>query len=433
MATAEKFGKKVTEKAIKLMKNRYICDHCLGRSFAELLSGLSNKERGKIVRHYIAFLVDSGEKIDIDPSNFHAIKLRNVKIKTKGPTKGPTKCKVCKNFFLERIDELTRHITKKMSDYEFDTFLIGTTVSGELVRAEEKVWEQAGIEFVEPIKNEINRELGKLVEKRTKRKFNPDRPDIVAMIDLATERVKLEIRSLYIYGKYKKLVRGITQTKWVCKECHGKGCIACKGEGKLYKNSVQEIMEKPLIKAAKAKKSKFHGAGREDVDARCLGKRPFVIELLKPRKRNIDLKKIQTQINKSKKVKVSGLRIATKADIKEVKFSRYDKTYLAEVTFAKEIDKKKLKLLKRLSGQTIKQKTPTRVAHRRADIVRKRKLEKITAKLIGEKNLQLKIRGESGLYIKELIMGDDGRTQPNIAELLNNKVKNIKLDVIKIG
>ena len=41
---------KVTEKAVSLMKKDYICDNCLGRQFAELLSGLSNKERGKTIR-----------------------------------------------------------------------------------------------------------------------------------------------------------------------------------------------------------------------------------------------------------------------------------------------------------------------------------------------------------------------------------------------
>lgn len=421
-------NEKITKKAIELMKTQYICDNCLGRQFAELLSGLSNDERGKIIRHYIAFLLDAGEKIDIDSSNFYGMKFRNVKIKPKKPGK----CKVCKNFFLEKIDDLAKSIVKKLSDYEFDTFLIGTVVSADLLKAEERVWEKSGIEFVEPIKNEINREIGKRIERLTKKKFSIDTPDITAIIDLGTNGVELQIRSLYVYGKYQKLARGISQTKWICRECGGKGCITCKGEGKLYKNSVQEIVEKPLIKVAKAKRSKFHAAGREDVDARCLGKRPFVIELVKPRKRKLELKKIQSQINKSKKVKVYGLEIASKKDIQEVKFSRYDKTYLADITFAKKIDKKKLKLLKKLDGTAINQRTPKRVAHRRSERIRKRKVKKISVKSLGDKKLELKIKGEAGLYIKELITGDDGRTEPSIATLFNNKVKSIKLDVIKI-
>jgi len=419
---------KILEKAIEIFKEKYICDSCAGRQFAELLSGMTNKERGRIIRHYIAFLIDSGEKIDVDTSNFYGMKFRNVKIKPKKPGK----CRICNNFFFEKIDGLAEVVAEKLNNYDFDSFLVGTIVSSDLIRGEEKLWNKAGIEFVEPIKNEINRELGKRVEKITRKKFSLKSPDITAIVNLETNHIQLQIKSLYIYGKYQKLVRGMPQTKWVCKACGGKGCIACKGEGKLYKTSVQEIVEKPLIKAAKAKRSKFHGAGREDIDARCLGKRPFVIEFVNPRKRKINLKKIQAQINKSKKIKVYGLRIAQKRDIQELKFSHYDKTYLAEVTFMKKINKKKLKLLKNLSGVAIKQKTPMRVVHRRSNRIRKRRVNKISAKLIGEKKMQLKIRGEAGLYIKELIVGDEGRTEPNIAELLDNKVKSIKLDVIKI-
>ena len=419
---------RLLESAVTVMKDDYICDWCLGRVSATLLTGYTNEQRGKIIRNFIAMLIDSGEIIDVDTSNFYGIKFRNVKM----GIKKPKKCGTCENFFLEKIDELAERVAEKMAPYEFDTFLIGTIVSGELGRTEEKVWDRAGIEFVEPIKTEINRELGKRLERLTKKKFSLEAPHITAIIDLETNRVRFQVRSLYIYGKYQKLARGIPQTKWICRNCGGKGCVDCGGEGKLYKTSVQEIVEKPLIKAAKAKKSKFHGAGREDVDACCLGKRAFVIELVRPMRRRINIKKIQTRINKSKRLKVHGLKVADKKDIQEVKFSRYDKTYLAEVVFSKRIDKKKLKLLRGLNGKTIQQKTPRRVAHRRSSKIRKRKVKKISVKLAGEKKMRLKIRGEAGLYIKELITGDEGRTQPNVAELLDNKVKSIKLDVIKI-
>ena len=419
---------KTVEKATSLMKEGYICDSCLGRQFAELLSGMSNKERGRVIRTYVAFLLDSGEKIEVDASNFHGFKFRNADIKPKKPEK----CKLCKNFFLEKIDDLAEKVAGKLSEYEYCTFLIGCVVPDDLARLEEKVWEQAGIEFVEPIKSEINRELGKRIEKATGKPFDMKDPDITAIVNIDTSDIRLQIKSLYIYGKYQKLVRGISQTTWFCRECSGKGCVKCKGEGRVYSTSVQEIVEKPLFKASKAKRSKFHGAGREDVDARCLGKRPFIIELVKPRKRKINLRQAQTRINKSKKVKVSGLKIATKKEIQEVKGAHHDKTYLAEVTFSKKIDKTKLKTLKKLKGEAIQQKTPKRVAHRRANMVRKRKVKDIGVKKLGDKKLELKIRGEPGLYIKELISGDEGRTQPNIAEMLDNKIKSIRLDVIKI-
>jgi tRNA pseudouridine synthase 10 len=208
--------------------------------------------------------------------------------------------------------------------------------------------------------------------------------------------------------------------------------VECKGVGKLYKTSVQEIIEKPLLAATKSSKSKFSGCGREDIDARCLDWRPFVLELKKPLKRSINLKEIEKLINKSSAVKVRGLKLVDRFVVKKIKTDRLDKTYLAEVVFEKNIDKQSLRKVGSLAGQTITQKTPIRVLHRRADKVRKRLVKSISYRLLSPRKLRLKIRAESGLYIKELITGDEGRTKPNVQELLNNKVKKINLDVIKI-
>jgi len=417
----------VQEKAIEILKNP-VCDNCLGRAFSDLLSGYSNEQRGKILRQYIAFLIDSGEKLDIDKSNFYDIKFRNTKL----DIKKPEKCKICKNFFIEQINQLAKNVVKKLKGIEFDTFLVGSILSDELLKAEEKMFEAVGIEFVETMRSEINRELGKIIEKLTNKTFDLKNPDLTILVDLKINIIRVHVRSLYVFGKYKKLVRGIPQTKWICSRCKGKGCTYCKGEGKLYPTSVQEIIEKPLLKATDSKKSKFSGAGREDIDARCLDYRPFVIELMKPLKRKINIKSLEKQINKSKKVKVKGLKLANKGLVRIIKTERIDKTYSAEVKFSKNIDKTKLKELKQLTKEPILQKTPLRVVHRRADKFRKRLVKSISWKLLDKKRLKLIIMAESGLYIKELITGDEGRTKPNVTDLLNNKVKKINLDVIKI-
>ena len=77
----------VQEKIVDILKEGYVCDQCLGRSFAQLLSGFSNEQRGKILRHFVAMLIDSEEKITVDNSNFFGIKFHNKKVKTKKPRK----------------------------------------------------------------------------------------------------------------------------------------------------------------------------------------------------------------------------------------------------------------------------------------------------------------------------------------------------------
>jgi tRNA pseudouridine synthase 10 len=66
------------------------------------------------------------------------------------------------------------------------------------------------------------------------------------------------------------------------------------------------------------------------------------------------------------------------------------------------------------------------------DKVRKRLVRDIKFKILDKKTIELKIKTQAGAYVKELITGDNGRTSPSISDLLNNKVKNIELDVIKI-
>ncbi len=171
--------------------------------------------------------------------------------------------------------------------------------------------------------------------------------------------------------------------------------------------------------------------GREDIDALCLGWRPFVFEVSKPRNRDIDLKEMEKEINKTGKVEVSELRLSNKQEVRDLKAAKPDKSYRMVVEFENKINEKSLKKLKELIG-AISQKTPQRVAHRRANLVRERKLISIEWKLISNKKLEITVRGEAGLYVKELVSGDNGGTKPSVSEILGNQGKVTELDVIKI-
>ena len=83
-------------------------------------------------------------------------------------------------------------------------------------------------------------------------------------------------------------------------------------------------------------------------------------------------------------------------------------------------------------GQKIKQKTPQRVIHRRADLERPRMVYDLKVKKIAEDEIEAKITGQGGLYIKELISGDDGRTIPSFSSILGFGAKCYQLDVIQL-
>jgi len=94
-----------------------------------------------------------------------------------------------------------------------------------------------------------------------------------------------------------KLLRGIPQTRWPCRECGGKGARGAKNTGKMYPESVDELIKPHLLEAAGVCRYSFSRAGREDIDALNAWRRqPFVVEAKRPHIRSLDLDALETQI-----------------------------------------------------------------------------------------------------------------------------------------
>jgi tRNA pseudouridine synthase 10 len=263
------------------------------------------------------------------------------------------------------------------------------------------------------------------------------KPEMVVLVNPFVGSLSLQPNPLFVSGRYRKLTRKIPQSKWFCSSCHGKGCKKCDWTGKMYAESVQEIVEGPFLQATLGVKSSFHASGREDIDARMLGNgRPFVIEITEPKKRFLDLKKLMKEVNVQGKgkVQVSQLQFADKDVVRNLKKGEStQKEYRLIMEFEKQIAAKDLRLLEvRLTNALVKQRTPLRVVHRRADLTREKYIYEVNVKKMSPQKAEMKIRCQGGLYVKELVTGDEGRTIPNVSEILNNKAKPLKLDVLNI-
>lgn len=185
----------------------------------------------------------------------------------------------------------------------------------------------------------------------------------------------------------------------------------------------------PFLRESKAIEAKFHGNGREDVDAKCLGKREFVLELVEPINRDLDLEALQEEVNSSTdKVEIFETQWTYKDKVEEIKQTRTEKEYRAKVELSEDINEEDLEKLKQLEG-TIEQRTPERVEHRRADKVRKREVYSVEAQKQDEEVIELKVKAEAGTYIKEMISGDNGRTEPSVSGLLGVDAECSQLDV----
>ncbi len=408
----------ILDTARKILKEGPICDHCLGRQFAKLSTGLSNDKRGRAMRLVLAMQTDM-EKDESLRSEL---------------SKSEERCWICNGLF-SSLDSWADKATAALSDYEYDNFLVGTKMTGLLSENEEIIWAQSGTTFAEPLKTELNREVGKRIEKLTGKRANLKKPQIVALLDIEKEIVELEVNSLYIYGRYRKLVRGIPQTRWPCRECNGRGCERCGNTGRMYRESVDELIKPHVVAVTGCEDTAFHGAGREDIDALMLGEgRPFVVEAKKPHIRSINLSSLESRINQgaSGKIEVLGLKFAESEDVEKLKSMKADKVYRFKIEHNTTEEKLKSSL-DILSGTLIKQKTPTRVLHRRADLERMRLVHSAELESFDNNNAIIKVHCEGGLYVKELVSGDGGRTTPSIASLTGNEAKIIELEVIKVG
>ncbi|MDH7508149.1 MAG: tRNA pseudouridine(54/55) synthase Pus10 [Methanomassiliicoccales archaeon] len=402
----------ISKAEIALKKD--LCDHCLGRIFAQIGTGLTNKQRGESLRLGVTLKrVLQGEPLPLHE-----------------------KCWVCEGLF-NSVERFADAVVAKLSTLEYNTFLIGSKIDPEILEREERLWGEVGGDYAESIKSELNREIGKIVEAKTGKCVDFSHPDVVAVVDTRFASVELEIAPLFIYGRYRKYSREIPQTRWVCTVCKGRGCKRCNFKGKMYETSVQEIIGEPLMRAANGVDHFFHGMGREDIDVRMLGNgRPFVIEIREPKKRMLDLRSLEKTINELGKgiVEVSALRPSSRSEVKKIKSATPEKIYRAEILLNGKVNKEKInEVLQIFKNTRITQQTPTRVAHRRPDKTREKKIVSITIEKIDDDSITLVIRAEAGTYIKEFVHGDGGRTKPSLSDLLGVPCEVKSLDVIEVA
>ncbi|MFX0062278.1 MAG: tRNA pseudouridine(54/55) synthase Pus10 [Candidatus Hermodarchaeota archaeon] len=441
----------ILEKAYALLESINLCNNCLGRQFASLLTGLTNAERGKSIKtalalEYAQTFISSPESLSfLQKIADSGLLSASETLKKYDPQLNhqTLSCRLCEDIFSnENLERICQQSLDKVKNVEFSTFLVGSVIPARIIDKEDEMRSKFGLEFGENIKSELNREIGKKLLVLFKEKLvNLKNPDIVFLVDCGSNSVSLQINPLFIYGRYKKLVRDIPQAKWHCKECFGKGCEKCNHTGKLYPISVEELIVNPLLPIVNSTEGKFHGSGREDIDARMLGSgRPFVVELKNAHKRHFDLKKAENTINQlaQGKILVSLTKFSSRDRIREIKTqsTSMSKSYILTIALNKDLklsDEVLHKTETFFEGTIIAQQTPHRVSHRRANRVRYRKVYSLRLEPITPQEIRVHIVCEGGLYVKELATGDDGRTTPNLTNVLSEIYQqSIELSIVSL-
>lgn len=204
----------------------------------------------------------------------------------------------------------------------------------------------------------------------------------------------------------------------------------------MYETSVEEIIGTPVMEALEGSDFKLHGMGREDIDVVTLGRgRPFVLEISSPRRRFLDLDALIEIIDRNGdgRVRVSDLASSSRGEVPSIKDGTSLKRYRARIVVEGDVDEEILKYnISLLAQSPINQRTPWRVSHRRADKIRVRRVHEASVTWEGNGSAIVDLLTDGGMYIKELLHGDEGRTVPSLASLLGLSIRVETLDVTDV-
>ncbi|MGC2289641.1 MAG: tRNA pseudouridine(54/55) synthase Pus10, partial [Thermoplasmata archaeon] len=281
--------------------DRALCPECFGRLVGRYGHGLTNPERAELL----------------------AVTLGRPLPRLAQP------CSLCEGAF-DRWNVWLTRVVAATEGWEYYRFNCGSRWDPERLAREEALWGEVGTSWGESARSAFNRELGKRVEKIAGAEGVTSRPDLVLLADLPTGRLELTVLPLYVRGRYLKEDRTLPQTRWPCRRCQGRGCDFCGGTGKTYASSVEEVVAAPFLEASGGEGTRFHGMGREDINARMLGSgRPFVLEVLRPRRRTLDLPSLQVEVNRTAtgRVEVRELAWSDGAEVVRIKEATPTKSY----------------------------------------------------------------------------------------------------------
>ncbi len=423
----------ILKKASEVLAETPLCDRCLGRLFARLGHGLSNKDRGASIKLLLAMelhrLAREGPLPDAllktlaprlgDPGA-RVYRL----VKGEDPPEAPA-CRVCGGVLDSFIERAAERGLKLLRAFDVKRFVVGVKMSGNAAEVEEDVKRRHGLVYGESIRSELRREIGKLIQKLDPSlKADFEDPEATLLVHYPTGELELQVNSLLLAGRYWKRGRLISQAYW-----------PTVGGPKYF--SVEEASW-GILKLTGGERVVVHAAGREDVDARMLGTgRPLILEVKTPRRRQVPLEELERAANSGGKgvVEFRFDGTARRRDIRLYKeeVAEKKKAYKALIVVEKKITDADMEALENeFRGRLILQRTPRRVLHRRPDIVRRRRVHAVKCRQYGGGVLECLIVAEGGLYVKELVSGDDGRTTPSFAEVLGARAECVELDVISV-
>jgi tRNA pseudouridine synthase 10 len=376
---------KILFKSKSILKEFTLCDNCLGRFFIKLTGFSSSRRLGIRIK---------------DSLNFITI----------------TKCYICKNL-LSPSNIYVKMMQDASTGYEFSSFLVGATLKRSVIERDDKIRSKFRLRGVDGIRTEVTRELGKKFTKKTKASLEHLLPDITFTMNFRTEKCEVKTKPVFLYGRYLKNKRGISQKQESCQDCKGTGCIFCNNHGIVHFDSVEGKISQFLYEKFGSDQVKFTWIGGEDKTSLVKGDgRPFFAKLISPKRQNIQL------------LKKSVFDEITVNDLRKIDYiPRGSIPFRSKITILvmakKGISSNKLKKLKHLINIPI-----TLTGTRGKQI--KKTIHKLRYRKNSLQSFTIEIDTDGGLPIKRFVEGNN--VIPNITKILNIQCFCKKFDINQI-
>jgi tRNA pseudouridine synthase 10 len=326
-------------------------------------------------------------------------------------------CYICRGL-MDSLGVIANSILSAVRGFEFDTFLIGATLSTQIYEREDAMRARLKIKGKESVKYYLTRQLGIRLARLAGKKVEYGKPDITITLTVDKENnvdVAIISRPIAFAGVYIKKSRGLPQKQDKCTSCGGKGCKSCNYSGLSGYDSVEGIIAKELVRITKGQTPKFTWIGSEDQSSLVLGSgRPFYVRVLNPKKRNL----------KNKRIKGSGISaMLSVINDKPVIQPRFTVKTRIHIKCENVLTKKILKKLNSLSGSKVSYENKSKMATKSIHSVRVRQLD--------SNQFNLTIVADGGLMIKQLVGGEE-YMKPNISEILGAKCQCIIFDILDV-
>jgi len=380
----QKYDKIITESK-PILEQYDLCDYCLGRFF-------------------------------IKKTNFSSVKKLGREIRNSINAKDTVQCYICKDIF-----SLSDFYVKMMLDasdkYQFSTILVGTILKQSITERDDKIRSEFCLRGVDSIKTLVTRELEKKFTKITHGIIDHLSPDITLTINFKTEHCDVKTRHLFLYGRYTKSKRGLSQKQKSCEDCYGRGCLFCDNHGIVSFDSVEGKISKVLYKKFQTEHVKFTWMGSEDKESLVLGNgRPFFAKLISPKKSDVLLPKKSHQ----DEIVIHDLRKIDHIPKGTIPF-KSKITLLIETK--NKITSEKLKELKHLDGIPIIVTDERGIRHKK--IIHSLKYKKESAR-----SFFVILEADGGLPIKRFVEGIN--VDPSIGKILDTKCSCRQFDINQI-